>query len=492
MSELFLTVARAGAYTLSMPAGEPSLFDDPPPRRRSTRRGVTAGGPAAPLSVSEVTARISGELSGLGSLRIEGELSGIKRAASGHVYFDLKDSGARISCVVWRSQVARAVAFRPKEGDSVIASGKLDVYAPRGNYSLVVTKLEPVGVGALLAKLEALKAELRDRGWFERNRSLPPHPRCVGVVTSRDGAALRDFLRTRSLRWPGHPVRLAHAPVQGPGCSENLALALRRLAATGVDVIVLMRGGGSLEDLWGFNEEPILRAIHECPVPVVSAVGHETDVTLCDHVADHRAHTPTDAAQLVLPDREALLDELERARDHLARAVDRRIEAASERLGRALAARVLRDPSWILGQRVERLESAAARTRSSLALHLSGAGERLSGSCDRLERNSPRARVGQLERRLERGALRLVSLIPPRLDRADSLVARLAAKLETISPLAVLGRGYSVVRDAQGRAVKRSASLAAGDRLTVRFAKGEADVTVDETRALPGPSEESD
>ena len=318
MSGLSLTVARAGAYTLLMPAGEPSLFDDPPPRRRSPRSGAAAGGPAAPLSVSEVTARVSGQLSGLGSLRIEGELSGIKRAASGHVYFDLKDAGARISCVVWRSQVARAVSFRPKEGDSVIASGKLDVYAPRGSYSLVVTKLEPVGVGALLAKLEALKAELRDRGWFERSRPLPRHPRCVGVVTSRDGAALRDFLRTRSLRWPGHPVRLAHAPVQGPGCSENLATALRRLATTGVDVIVLMRGGGSLEDLWGFNEEPLLRAIHECPVPVVSAVGHETDVTLCDHVADHRAHTPTDAGQLVLPDREALLDELERARDHLA------------------------------------------------------------------------------------------------------------------------------------------------------------------------------
>jgi exodeoxyribonuclease VII large subunit len=320
---------------------------------------LTAGPRAE--SVTQFTRRIARELTGLGRVRVEGELAGLKRATSGHVYFDLKDAGARLSCVVWASHVARVGRFQPKEGDRVVASGKLDLYAPRGSYSLVVDRLEPGGVGERLARLEAVKAELRARGWFDRSRPLPSLPRIIGLVTSRDGAALRDFLRTRSLRWPGYPLRLVHTPVQGPGAAAAIAAAIGRLAASGVDLIVVVRGGGSLEDLWAFNEEPVARALFECPVPVVTGIGHETDVTLADLVADHRAHTPTDAAQTVIPDRAQWLQGLERLGQHLLQAMSAALERRAEALERLRSGRALRSADWILGDRGRELGHLWAR-----------------------------------------------------------------------------------------------------------------------------------
>ena len=281
------------------PAAGPGLFDAP------------AEDPV--YSVGQLTRSVAERLGGLGRVAVEGELSELATPRSGHVYFKLKEEGAVLSCAVWRSQVRRAFAAEPKEGQQVVAHGRLDVYAPRGTYSLIVEKVEQRGIGALLAELEALKKELHQRGWFARERPLPLLPERVGIVTSRDGAALRDFLRTRSLRWPLYPVRLCHAPVQGPGAARAIAQAIQRLDASGVDLIVVARGGGSLEDLWAFNELPVAEAIWNCSVPVVSGVGHETDFTLADLVADHRAHTPTDAGQTVIPERAALVERAVRA-----------------------------------------------------------------------------------------------------------------------------------------------------------------------------------
>ncbi len=428
--------------------------------------------PATNLSVSELTARISGSLSGLGRVRVEGELSGLKRAASGHVYFDLKDASARLSCVVWRSNAARVGRFNPSEGDQVVAHGKLDVYAPRGNYSLVVDRLEPVGAGQLLARFEALKADLRERGWFERARPLPSMPKLVGIVTSRDGAALRDFLRTRSLRWPGYPVRLCHAPVQGPGAAEALAHAISALAQSGVDLIVLTRGGGSLEDLWAFNEEPVARAIHECPVPVVSGVGHETDVTLADFVADHRAHTPTDAAQSVIPDRAALSERLARAENHLFEAMDGVLEGRVERLERAARSRVLRGAAWMLDDRERELQHLLARLCAAARANV-GDGERaLTRASERLRSASPRTRVETWERRLLPIPSRLAAAAERRLDRAHARLAVAAGQLDAISPLAVLARGYSLTTDEAGRPVRDAGCLSPGDRIHTRLGRG--------------------
>jgi exodeoxyribonuclease VII large subunit len=349
---LFDPPAAAGAQPASAPGSPPEQ----------------APGPRV-FGVSELTAVIAGRLGDIGRVRVEGELSGLKRASSGHLYFDLKDGdpkggGARISCAIWRSQMGRALDFDPAEGDQVVATGKLDVYAPRGSYSLLVERLERSGLGALLARLEELKRDLAARGWFERKRPLPAWPRRIGLVTSRDGAALRDFLRTRSLRWPGYPLRLAHAPVQGPGAAQALADALTRLAHSGVDLIVLCRGGGSLEDLWSFNEEVLARAIHACPVPVVSGVGHETDTTLIDLVADHRAHTPTDAATRVVPDRGQLVERMERLRGYLDAALERQLERRAEHLARLGRSPRLAGAHWIVQERARQVGHLSARLAS--------------------------------------------------------------------------------------------------------------------------------
>ncbi|MEZ5979525.1 MAG: exodeoxyribonuclease VII large subunit [Planctomycetota bacterium] len=322
---------------------------------------IDASERAGVLGVAELTRRVAARLADLGPLLVEGELGPPKRAASGHVYFDLKEGGAVLSCVVWRSSVATAVPKGLEAGERVRVHGRLDVYAPRGSYSFVVRRIERSGAGELLARLERLKRELAERGWFDRRRALPRLPECIGVVTSRDGAAFRDFLRTRTLRWPGYPVRLRHTPVQGPGAAASVAEAIRDLASSGVDVVVVTRGGGSLEDLWCFNEEEVARAIFECPVPVVSAVGHETDTTLADLVADHRAHTPTDAAVATIPDRSALVERLERGFAHLGRAIERAARDREEALRRAARAGVFARPERLLQRPAERLERAFVR-----------------------------------------------------------------------------------------------------------------------------------
>ncbi len=440
--------------------------------------------PRAPAveSVGELTQRIEEALGTLGRVAVEGELSRLTRAASGHVYFDLKDADARISCVVWRSRAGTALRDEPREGMQVVVHGKLDVYAPRGTYSLIVERVEPAGVGALLLKLEQLKAELRDLGWFERRRPLPALPGVVGVVTSRDGAAFQDFLRTRSLRWPLFPVRLAHAPVQGPGAAERIAAAIARLDASGVDVIVVCRGGGSLEDLWAFNERPVAAAVHAARAPVVSGVGHETDVTLCDFVADHRAHTPTDAAQLVIPDRAALEAELERAHDHLGRALDRALESRMERFARLAASRVLRDPRWIVGDRLERLATRAAALKAAARRFGDASRTRCGELAMQLERHHPavrlersRARTAELAARLEASAERALDARARRADVA-------ATSLEALSPLAVLERGYSITsRATSGEPLRSAADLRSGDRLETRLADGTVLSTVEGT-----------
>lgn len=432
-----------------------------------------------PWTVTGLTRAIQKNLEGFGRLAISGELSGLKRAASGHLYFDLKDEGARLSCVVWRSQLARATRGEPKEGDRVLVHGKLDVYAPRGSYSFVVERLEPLGLGALLEKFEKLKAELAARGWFERKRPLPSLPKCIGVVTSRDGAALRDFLRTRSLRWPGYPLRLCHSPVQGPGSAEAIAAAIRALAASGVDLLVVTRGGGSLEDLWAFNEEPVARAMFECPVPVISAVGHETDVTLADFVADHRAHTPTDAAQTAIPDRAGLLAATQRAGLHLAQAIDRLLERRGERLERLSQHPALNDPGWSVDQRAQALAALGVRALAALEQRLSMAQRRLSDYGRRLEPQSPARRLARLAERVAALEPALHFAARLRLERAGQRQATAAARLQAISPLAVLARGYALVRTADGQGVRSSAQLAIGDPIQVTLASGSASARIE-------------
>ena len=258
---------------------------------------------------------------------------------------------------------------------------------------MIVERIEPVGLGKQLLELEALKRELKELGWMDRKRPLPRWPRRVGVVTSRDAAALRDFLRTRSLRWPGYPVRICHTPVQGPGSAVSIARAIDLLGASGVDVIVVTRGGGSLEDLWAFNERPVAQAIWNCPVPVVNAVGHETDTTLADWIADHRAHTPTDAANVVFPDRAELVAQLMRVGGYLDRAVEDLLADRVARLERVRASRMLSQPVRLLEGRAERLTETLRRMQAALSRSAHVAESRLERLGNALEKAGPRVRV---------------------------------------------------------------------------------------------------
>lgn len=431
---------------------------DPPPRT---------------WKVSELTREIRGRLDALGRVQVEGEVVEMKTAASGHVYFALRDIDARIACTVWRSAVAGAIRFDLREGAQVVAHGKLDVYAPRGTYALNVTRIEPAGIGTKLAQLEELKARLAKDGWFERRRPLPVLPRMVGLVTSKSGAALQDFLRTRSARWPLYPVRLAHTLVQGPGAAAEIAAAIDRMDKSGVDVICVVRGGGSLEDLWAFNELPVLEAIRRSSVPVVCGVGHETDTTLSDLVADLRAHTPTDAAQRVIPDRAVFVDALDRAHRNLGRAVDAVLESRARRLD--AAGRLHAFARGGLDRARVRVEHAANRLTAQAPT------ARLARARTVLERAGPRMATAvrtlldARARRLERVAPRIVLAGRRALDTRVQRVALAAKSLESISPFRVLERGYSITRRMEdGTAVRSGGELSAGARIETLFAAGSA------------------
>ncbi len=428
------------------------LFDEPSGQANALLR----------FTVGELSAEIQARLIELGRLGVEGELASLKRHSSGHLYFDLKDERAKLSCVIWQSQIGRALRFSPEDGMRVVAIGRLDVYPPRGEYKLVVDRLEPLGLGALLLELERLRADLRQRGWFDRARPLPVMPGMIGLVTSRDGAALGDFLRTRTLRWPLYPVRFAHAAVQGPFAAREIAQAIARLDASGVDVIVLVRGGGSIEDLWAFNERAVAEAIWNASVPVVTGVGHETDTTLADLVADRRAHTPTDAAQTVIPSRSELEARLARFGNLLIDALDALLASRSERLHALMRRPGIARTDLLLGSRAAELRSRALRLERGFDGALRGRLERLRALDRRLERQAPRARLERLSARLIAAGKRLVEGGARRVEHAQGRFELGARTLETISPLAVLGRGYSLTRR-----LGASAPLRAADEVTV-------------------------
>ena len=457
-------------------------------------RSILEGGTesAAPLTVAELTASINGVLGGMGRLAVVGEVAGVTKATSGHIYFKLKDrqrgSESVISAVVWRSAARAPLVAEMVEGAELICHGRLDVYAPRGTYSLIVDRVERRGVGELMRRFEELKQKLLSDGWFERSRELPRWPKPVGVVTSRDTAALQDFLRTRDLRWPNYPVRMVHAPVQGPGSSEALAKAIAALDASGVDLIVVTRGGGSLEDLWAFNELPVLEAIRAASVPVVSAVGHETDTTLADFVADHRAHTPTDAAQLVIPDRSELVAELERCLHHLGRAVDQHFERRGQAL-RALARRpIFRQPQRLLAPVKERVARAGSDLTGAARAGLDTRRSRLTVLAAELRARSPRIRTGRAKTRLVGISRDLFEQGRSELMKRRTRLELAARALEAVSPYAVLERGYSITRDSSGRAVRSAALLETGAELETVLASGKLRSKVTERELEGGAS----
>lgn len=392
-----------------------------------------------PLSVSELNARIKGLIESdpvLGSVYVRGELSNYKVYPSGHHYFTLKDAESSLRCVMFRSAASK-LRFRPDSGMRVTAWGRVAVYPRDGAYQLYCEGLMPEGAGDLQVAYEQLKAKLADEGLFDpsHKKPIPRYPERIAVITSSAGAAVHDIIRVLRKRWPVAKVVLLPVRVQGVEAPPEIAGALRYANKYRVaDVIITGRGGGSIEDLWAFNDERVARAIYASELPVISAVGHEPDVTIADFVADLRAATPSNAAELVAPDMSELRDALRSAAARLDQAVDRGLSQRRAALTELSSRRVMQSPTGFIDQR-------------------------------RLELDSIR--------------LRLDAAATGRLNRERQEFARLAAKLDALSPLKVLGRGYSIALDAEGRAVRESGQLKAGDKLDLRLSCGGAKCLVE-------------
>lgn len=398
------------------------------------------------LRVAELVAALKSVVEReFGRVLVVGEISNLRRAGSGHLYFTLKDGDAQLRAALFRADASR-LAFELEDGLEVVVSADCGVYAPRGELQLVVRQLEPRGRGALQLAFEQLRARLEREGLFDptRKRGLPASPRRIAVVTSLSAAALRDVIQVSGRRFPSVPLLVVPTRVQGEGAEIEIAAALDVVssAATslGVDVIVLVRGGGSLEDLWSFNGEAVARAIARSRVPVVCGVGHEVDVTIADLAADVRAATPSAAAMAVLPDRVALAQRLASQHDALARVAWRAAERRRERLARAHEA---------------------------------------------ITRASPQRRLALQRLRLEAAREALARALAARLERARSAFEGAAARLGALSPLAVLGRGYAIVwRTPDGTLLRRASEVAVGDALRVRLAEGEIAARVEALRRV--------
>lgn len=406
-------------------------------------------------------------------LWVAGEISNLTRAASGHLYFTLKDDQAQVRCAMWRNR-AQLLAFRPENGMRVEARALVTLYEVRGDYQLNVEALRPAGIGSLFEAFVRLKEKLEAEGLFDPllKRALPPYPRGIGIVTSPAAAALRDVVSTLRRRAPHLPVVLYPAPVQGADAAARLVAALeqagRRHVQDGIDLVLLVRGGGSIEDLQAFNDEALARAIRNCPVPVVSGVGHETDFTIADFAADLRAATPTGAAELASAGFHAARDRLAGLERHLDHAMRRRIETAAQRLDRA-ALRLVH-PRQRLQRATAAVDAMALRLSTAMARQLQQARYQESRLALRLAARRPdieraRARQQDLADRLARAAEHWLQQRRQRLDA-------LSAHLQHLAPEAVLARGYSIARDAGGQILRSAAAVGAGDAVSVQLADG--------------------
>ena len=412
---------------------------------------------------------------------IEGEISNCRPWHTGHLYFTLKDEGAQIKAVMFRSAV-RSLQFRPEDGLGVLIRGRVTVYDPKGEYQVVCGQMEPQGLGALQLAVEQLKKRLQADGLFEqaRKRPLPALPRRIGIVTSLDGAALRDIIKVISRRHPKINLVIRPTRVQGEGAAQEVARALDAVARVpGVDVVIVGRGGGSIEDLWAFNEEAVARAIARCPVPVISAVGHETDVTIADFVADVRAPTPSAAAEIVVAGKDELCARIDRLSGRLSGATRSRIERARGRVHQLSARPGLAGWPGRLALR--------GRHVAELSHQLGRAGRALVARRERryhdvrllLETYDLRRRLGGIGARLARAEGALTAAARAVLHRGDTRVRQQAARLDALSPLAVLGRGYAVCWNAdRSRILRDAATVAEGESVRVTLHKGEIAATV--------------
>lgn len=411
---------------------------------------------------------------------IEGELSNLARPASGHLYFTLKDSAAQVRCAMFKPR-STLLRFRPGDGMQVLARARVGLYEPRGEFQLVVEHLEEAGEGALRRAFELLKAKLQAEGLFDvqRKRALPAWPRRIGVITSPSGAAIRDVLAVARRRFALAEIDILPVPVQGHEAPAAIVAILRAASrAARHDVLLLTRGGGSLEDLAAFNDEAVARAIAECAIPVVSAVGHEIDFSIADFVADLRAATPSAAAELLLPDGEALQRTLTQHAARLAHALRRRLHAHIQRLDHSYARLNTQRPQQRLAAGRERLALVHTRLLRAEQLGWAATQARLAQSFARLWLVHPSRQLSSRRREVDALQGRLLSAWARGAERDARRVGSLARALNAVSPLEVLQRGYAILFDAQGRVVRSAQGVATGTPLLARLADGELPLRV--------------
>ncbi len=413
-------------------------------------------------------------------LWVEGEISNLARPRSGHIYFSLKDEFAQVRCAMFRMRVGN-LRFAPKDGMQVMARVRIGLYEPRGDFQLQVEHMEESGDGALRRAFEALKQRLDQEGLFEtaRKRPLPAIPKCIGVVTSPSGAAIRDILTVLRRRFPAIPVVIYPTAVQGEGAANEIAAHIQLAGKRGeCDVLIVGRGGGSLEDLWAFNEEVVARAIYASPLPVISAVGHEVDVTISDFVADLRAATPSAAAELLSPDRAEWLETLRRYENRLGRALQQQFKQQQQRL--IWLHKRLRDPAQQLQQRSQRLDELELRLAKAQKNRLHHLQARLRTGDARLQRYNPLLRLQQLRQTEQQLSLRLRQSWQQRLKQLQLRLAGQVGALEAVSPLATLNRGYAIVQDHQNQVIRDSREVKQGDTVRTRLHHGELLCRVEE------------
>jgi exodeoxyribonuclease VII large subunit len=432
------------------------------------------------FSVSELNGAIRAILDGeFADISVTGEISGLKLAASGHYYFTLKERDSQVKAVAFRS-AHRFWKFKPRDGLAVLARGRIDVYEARGEYQLLVELLEPQGLGALQMAFEQLKKKLAAEGLFaaERKRALPRFPRRIGIVTSPRGAAIADMIQILARRFPGLHIRLFPALVQGEGSVEEVVRGIEYFSRSGwPDVVIVGRGGGSLEDLWTFNEEAVARAIAACSVPVISAVGHETDITIADFVADLRAPTPSAAAEMVVCTREEVFDRIGAARAKATQAMRYRLAILERRLRQQGIDRALGILHRRIGRGLQQTDEYGYRLRERVraAIESRERARRLLEA--RVRHFDVRPRLAADRRRLEAAQHAAVQLMGAGLARHRGRLDRLTAKLSQLSPLRVLERGYAIVSNQAG-VVTDAAAAPADSRIHVRLHRGELDAVV--------------
>src|SRR5829696_4558805 len=460
---------------------EPEPEPEPEPVRGFTkpaaRERPSTSSARTVLTVSDLTANIRSILeNAYADVWVEAEISNCRLWNTGHLYFTLKDPGAQIKAVMFKSDV-RSLKFKPEDGLHVIVRGRISVYEPKGEYQIVCERMEPHGLGALQLAFEQLKRRLQAEGLFDaaRKRALPSFPRKIGIVTSLDGAAIRDIIKVLARRYPNAHLVIRPARVQGEGAAADVARAIRDVVKVpGIDVVIVGRGGGSIEDLWAFNEEAVARAIVASPVPIISAVGHEVDFTIADFAADVRAPTPSAAAEIVVARKEDFCHHIERLSDRLAGAVrasiarlESRVHVLNRRPGfagwsarLAMRGRHCAETTHALRHAVR--SSVNRRVRVFQALRA------------QLDQSDLRRRLGTVRARLVRVDGTLTSAAIHRHRRAEARLQNCAARLDSLSPLAVLGRGYAVVwDDTRTRVIRKASDVKAGDGVRVTLSEGE-------------------